>query len=126
MEFKATGNSSSEVGTPWADTWNDVKASVGKTVEAVVEPVKQAVEGPWTRMWGGTREAPKKAPVAPPSGSTSLSGDWDAINKNYSQGQPERDKAQLEILNTELLNEKDPANIKILKREIARAIKGSK
>jgi hypothetical protein len=121
METKPTGSESSEdVGTPWADKWNEVKATI---TQEVVEPIQKALGAPWETMWGGTRKVAPKAAVAPPSASTSLSGDWDAINKNYAQGQGDRNKAQLEILNNELANEKDPKNIPIRKREIARVTK---
>lgn len=54
---------------------------------------------------------------------------WDAINKKSIEGQASRNKVQLEILQTELSKETNPANIASLKREIKRAedtIKGNK
>lgn len=65
METSQAGNASpsEEVGTPWLDKWNDVKATVEK---AVVEPIKQAAKAPWEMVWGVDKKAPPKAPEQAP------------------------------------------------------------
>lgn len=51
------------------------------------------------------------------------SGSWADINQKYKATQGAREATRLDLLNTELANEKDPKRIEILKREVARAIK---
>lgn len=113
---------------PWEQAWNDVKNGLSIIGEAMsdtfIPKTPPDMPSPWERMWGSDKPKEKPAVAAPKQAATT-DGSWDEINKKYAQGQGDRDKAQLAILQSELANETNPKNIASLKREIARVGKGT-
>lgn len=82
-----------------------------------------AVGKPWEIALEASRSVPvtSRAPAPSTPTKTKLDAGWEAINASYSQGQPSRNQAQLDVLREELAKEKDAKNIESLKREIKRA-----
>ena len=98
---------------PWERKWNDVKETVGKAVDAVVDTTKKAVgsvQMPWERSWGGS------IPTVPKAAPRAVTGpiDTEAKMKVAAQFTPAEVKQRA-------IDMRSPETLAELRAEIARA-----
>ncbi len=101
---------------PWERKWNDVKDTVGKAVDAVVDTAKKVIGGsqmPWEKNWGGSTPSVSKAAPSPVRAPSKPFLETEAKMIKAAQFTP----AEIQARDVSM---RSPETIKELKDEISR------